>query len=180
MALSENILGFLFSSKPLEAHLCITSMSILGFAVAFLCISSTVFSILQAIGKPQLPVKIMLGGVVVKLLGNLILVPIPSLNIAGAAVSTLMCYIFIFGASIYYMINLTKISKRDLIVSLCKLCYCSVMCAASAKLAENMLSNAVGTSIVLFISISIGVIVYIFCGYLLGIFTKSTLKLLIS
>ncbi|MBQ8175760.1 MAG: polysaccharide biosynthesis C-terminal domain-containing protein [Oscillospiraceae bacterium] len=180
MVLAEKILGFLFSAKSLEVSVCAASMSILGTAVIFLCISSTIFSVFQALGKPQLPVKIMLCGVAVKLIGNLILVPVPQLNIAGAALSTLLCYVVIFIPSVYYMIKLTKISARKLFGDFCKLCYCSVMCAVSAKLTENILSNALNTSFVLFISIFIGVIIYIFCGFLLGIFTKSTLKLLIS
>lgn len=179
-ALSDKILSFLFSSKPLEASLCTNSMAILGIAVIFLCISSTAFSVLQAGGKPQLPVEMMLVGVVVKLIGNLVLVPVPKLNIAGAAISTLLCYAVICIPAIYYMIKLTKISGSKLFVNLCKLCYCSVMCAVSAKLTENILSNALDTSLVLFISIFIGVIFYIICAFLLGIFTKSTLKLLIS
>lgn len=179
-ALSENILGFLFSSRPVEAKLSAASMSILGIAVVFLCISSTIFSVLQAAGKPQLPVKIMIAGVAVKLVGNLFLVPIPELNIAGAAISTLLCYIVIFIPAIYYMIKLTNISAHRFFVDLCKLCYCSVMCAVSAKLTENILLNTINTPHVLFISIFIGVIFYILFGFLLGIFTKSTLKLLIS
>ncbi len=180
VVLSEKILGFLFSAKPLEVSLCIESMSILGAAVIFLCLSSTAFSIFQAAGKPELPIKLMFAGVTIKLLGNVILVPVPELNISGAAISTLLCYIVIFIPSMRYILRLTRIAKKWLLVNFCKLCFCSVMCAASAKLAENMLSNALNTSLVLFISIFIGVIFYIFCAYLLDIFTKSTLKLLIS
>lgn len=179
-ALSESILGFLFSSRPIEAKLSTIPMSILGIAVIFLCISSTIFSVLQAAGKPQLPVKIMIAGVAVKLVGNIFLVSVPHLNIAGAAISTLLCYIVIFIPSIYYTIKLTNISGHNLFVNLCKLCYCSVMCTAAAKLTENILSNTINTSLVLFISIFIGVIFYILSAFLLGIFTKSTLKLLIS
>ncbi len=178
--LSENILGFLFSSKPVEVSVCSNAMSILGISVIFLCISSTIFSILQAAGKPQLPVKIMLAGVTVKLMGNLFLVPVPQLNISGAALSTLLCYIVIFILSVYHMIVLTHISGKKLLGIFLKLCYCSAMCAGSAKLTENMLSNVENTSLVLLISIFVGVIFYILCTFLLDIFTKSTLKLLIS
>lgn len=179
-ALSEKILGFLFASKPIEASLCVNSMAILGIAVIFLCISSTAFSVLQAGGKPQLPVNIMLAGVAIKLIGNLVLVPMPKLNIAGAAISTLLCYIVICITAVYYMIKITRISGAKFFVNLFKLCYCSVICAVSAKITEKILSNALDTSFVLFISIFIGVIFYIITAFLLGIFTKSTLKLLIS
>ena len=180
MALSGNILAFLFSSKPLETRLTVTPMTILGAAVIFLCISSTIFSILQAAGKPELPVKIMLTGVTVKLTGNLLLVPVPKINVSGAAISTLLCYFVIFIISMHYLLKYTNVSKSKLFVILCKICYCSVMCAFSAKIAENILSNALDTSFVLYISIFTGVIFYILLSFLLGIFTKNTLKLLIS
>ncbi len=179
-ALSENILKFLFPARSAETSLTGTSLSILGIAVLFLCISSTAFSILQAAGKPQLPVKIMLAGVIVKLIGNLVFVPVAKLNISGAAIATLLCYIVICILSLYYVIKLTKVSGKNIFGIFCKICYCSVICASSAKLAENILSNAVDTSFVLIIAIFVGVIFYILCIYLLGIFTKSTLKLLIS
>ncbi len=179
-ALSENILKFLFPTRPSETDLCTSSLSILGIAVIFLCISSTAFSILQAAGKPQLPVKIMLAGVAVKLSGNVIFVPVPKLNIAGAAISTLLCYIVICIPAVYYVMKLTKVSGKNIFVIFFKICYSSIICALSAKLAENILSNAVGTSFVLIISIFIGAIFYILFTFLLGIFTKKMLKLLIS
>ena len=179
-ALSKNILEFLFPSKAIETELSATALSILGIAVIFLCISSTAFSILQAAGKPYLPVKIMAAGVAVKLIGNLIFVSIPQLNIAGAAVSTLLCYIVICIPSIFHMIKLTKTNKRQLFTSIGKLCYCSIMCAVAANLAKNMLTDTIDSILVLFISILVGAIFYIFLGFLLGIFTKSSLKMLIS
>ncbi|MBQ5318137.1 MAG: polysaccharide biosynthesis protein [Oscillospiraceae bacterium] len=179
-ALSKNILQFLFSSKPAEAEICTSSLSVLGIAVIFLCISSTAFSIIQAAGKPELPVKIMIAGVAVKFIGNIILVPIEKLNITGAALSTLACYIVIFIPATIMMIKLTKIDYKRIFILFCKLCYSSVMCSVFASLTEKALSKAIDTSFVLFISIFIGVIIYIFSTMLLGIFTKNTLKLLIS
>ena len=42
----------------------------------------------------------MLIGVAVKLAGNLLLIPIPEINVSGAAISTLLCYFVIFVLSI--------------------------------------------------------------------------------
>ena len=179
-ALSENILRFLFPSKELETVLSSSALSVLGIAVIFLCISSTAFSVLQALGKPYLPVKIMAAGVAVKLIGNLFLTAVPELNIAGAALSTLLCYIVICAPSLYYMIKLTGIGIRSTFTALGKLLLCSGLCAATAHICENVLSNAVNPVVSLFISIFFGVIIYIFSGFVLGIFTKSSLKLLIS
>ena len=49
-------------------------------------------AILQAVGRPQLPVFSMAVGGVVKLVCNFILVGMPSVNIYGAPISTTLCY----------------------------------------------------------------------------------------
>ncbi len=178
--LSGKILRVLFPWKPLETSLCTMPLSILGTGVIFLCMSSTVFAVLQAAGRPDLPVKLMLAGVAVKLLGNLLLVPVPELNAAGAAVSTLLCYAVICIPAVNILIKIADSNKKHIIGLLCKICYCSLMCGAGALLAEKMLPESLGSFFILFISIIIGVIFYIISTFLLGIFTKSTLKLLIS
>ena len=178
--LSGGILDVLFPSKPLETKLCTLSLSILGIGVIFLCLSSTVFAVLQAAGRPDLPVKLMLAGVAVKLAGNLLLVRIPELNIAGAALSTLLCYMVICIPSLSMLIKITQINIRQLSGLLCKICYCSVICGAGALLARNMLANALNPLLSVCISIFCGAIFYIISTLLLGIITKSTLKMLIS
>lgn len=178
--LSGNILKVLFPLKELETSLCTLSLSILGIGVVFLCISSTAFAALQAAGRPDLPVKLMLLGVAVKLAGNLLLVRIPELNTAGAAVSTLLCYAVICVPSVNILIRLTNTNKNHIYGAFCKICYSSLICGAGALLAEKMLPQTLGNIFILFISIIVGVIFYIISTFLLGIFTKSTLKLLIS
>lgn len=178
--LSGSILRVLFPLKGLETSLCTLSLSVLGIGVVFLCLSSTVFAALQAAGRPELPVKLMLLGVAVKLTGNLLLVRIPELNTAGAAVSTLLCYAVICIPAVNILIKITDTDKNRIYGIFCKICYSSLLCGAGALIAEKMLPNTLGNVLILFISILVGVIFYIISTFLLGIFTKSTLKLLIS
>lgn len=178
--LAGEILKTLFPSKPVETAACTASLTILGIAVAFLCISSTAFAILQAAGRPDLPVKLMIPGVLVKFAGNILLVPIPELNISGAAVSTLLCYIVICVPAVAMAANYTSLDKTYIKGIFLKIIYCSAMCGGGALLAKNLFSQTFDGIILLFISITIGVIFYIISTILLGIITKSTLKSLIS
>ena len=178
--LSGEILGTLFPTKPLETEICTVSLSILGIAVAFLCMSSTAFAILQAAGRPDIPVKLMLAGVAVKLAGNLLLVRIPQLNIAGAAISTLICYAVICLPAMSIAAKMTNSDNSYLKGIFCKICYCSVMCGGGALFVRNMLSETLGSLTLLIFSIFCGVIFYILTALLLGILTKNTLNLLIS
>ncbi|MBQ4465970.1 MAG: polysaccharide biosynthesis C-terminal domain-containing protein, partial [Oscillospiraceae bacterium] len=58
--------------------------------VICLCLTYPAFSLLQAIGKAQLPVYLMLPALAVKLAGNLLLVP--KYGVTGAGISTSLCY----------------------------------------------------------------------------------------
>ncbi|MBP1560543.1 MAG: polysaccharide biosynthesis C-terminal domain-containing protein [Oscillospiraceae bacterium] len=178
--LSGEILRVLFPAKPLETGLCTLSLSILGIGVIFLCISATVFAALQAAGRAELPVKFMLLGVAVKLVGNLLLVGIPEINIAGAAFSTTLCYGVICVPALGALIKITNVDKSRIKSIFLKMGYCSLMCGGGALLAKNMLADRFNPVLSLGISVLFGVIFYIISTFLLGIITKSTLKMLIS
>ncbi len=178
--LSGEILRVLFPSKPVETSVCTLSLTILGIGVAFLCLSSTFFAILQAAGRPDLPVKLMLTGVAVKFAGNFLLVPIPEVNISGAALSTLLCYAVICIPAAVKVSELTGVGKNTLLAMISKIAFCSVLCGGAALLAKNVFSQRFGGIILLIISILCGGIFYIISGFLLGIITKNTIKSLIS
>lgn len=95
-ALAEGILSFLFSGREAEIQAAVSGLKFLSVGLIFLCLTFPVFSLLQAIGREDLPVKVMLPGILIKFLCNLIL--IPEFCTAGAAISTSLCYgiIFIF------------------------------------------------------------------------------------
>ena len=96
-------LGDVYKRQPNRVQECLVSeesLIFLGVGVIFLALSFPLFSCLQAIGRADAPVKLMLIGVAVKLAGNLLLIPIPEINVSGAAISTLLCYFVIFVLSI--------------------------------------------------------------------------------
>lgn len=98
--LPKEILIFLFPDRIAECAVSSESLMYLGVAVIFLALSFPLFSMLQAVGRADLPVKLMAAGVSVKFLGNILLIPIPSVNVSGAAISTLLCYLVIFILSV--------------------------------------------------------------------------------
>lgn len=78
--LAPEILGFLFPKQSDEINVCINSLRLLMPGMVCLCISFPVFSMLQAIGKASLPLKIMLLGTVIKFAGNILLIPLQELT----------------------------------------------------------------------------------------------------
>lgn len=177
--LAPRILNLLFPTREAETAICVLPLRILGAGVIFLSISSVLFAVLQAAGHSDIPVKTMLCGVAVKLLGNLILVSIPQLNVTGAAISTTLCYLLIMiisirSAAIYTGINVTSVYKQ-----LLKMTFCGALCGAAAFFSEELLLNLANSRFTLIISVPLGALFYIISTHLAGILTKSTLKLLI-
>lgn len=70
-------------------------LAVLGIASIFIAMTATTNSLLQAVGKVSLPVKLIVLGSIIKLGMNYILVGIPQLNIRAVPYSTLVCYVVI-------------------------------------------------------------------------------------
>ena len=72
-----------------------TILSLLSLTILIYSISNMASAIMQAHGDVTTPVVNMLIGGIVKVIVNYILVAIPSLNIIGAAIGTIVCYVTI-------------------------------------------------------------------------------------
>ncbi len=84
-------------------------LRIFGAAAIFAGLSIPITSMLQAIGKQNIPVFNIAIGAVIKIIVNYILVGIPSINVMGAPIGTLCCYLFIFLANIICLIKFTGV-----------------------------------------------------------------------
>lgn len=162
--LSKPILEFLFPERIAECAVSSQSLSILGIAVIFLSMTFPLFSCFQAVGKVNAPVKLMLAGVLAKLIGNLVLIPIPQINISGAAISTLLCYlvIFILALIFYPKASGVTINLKCLISPIFSgmLCAAAAWCVYTNIPLDNMLALPV--------SIAAGGTVYLIASYLTG------------
>ena len=96
LMLGEPIVDLLFGADSVSAG---GLLRILGLAVPMLAMVSLTNAILQAFGKPFAPVKNMLAGGAVKLIGNHVL--IGTLGIYGAPISTVLCYSVIAVANLW-------------------------------------------------------------------------------
>lgn len=68
-------------------------LCILGIASVFVCFSLISTAVLQATGKERLTLYSIIAGGVVKISVNWFVVAIPSVNIYGAAIGTVCCYV---------------------------------------------------------------------------------------
>jgi len=106
-------------------------LQIFGVAAIFAGLSIPITSMLQAIGKQNVPVLNIAIGAVIKIIVNYILVGIPSINVLGAPIGTLCCYLFIFLANIICLIKFTGIIPSITKVFI-KPLIASALCGAAA------------------------------------------------
>ena len=178
--LAEEILTLLFSGRMVEIAVCADAMRVLGLAVPFVCISSAAFSVLQAADRADIPVKLMGIGAAVKLAGNLILTSVPGLNVTGAAIATLICYIVICVMSLWALASHGGLRLRRTMGICAKIFAAGALCAAGAFITAKQLPAGSHIMIKTAVSCLTGAIIYILSTYFSGVITKSTLKMLIS
>ena len=112
---------------------------------------------LQAIGKPSVPLKIMIIGTVIKFAGNVVLIPVMSIN--GASVSTTVSYgiILILSLAIYLKATKIKLSISEFVPIL----YATAFCGVSAWIINTQLTNILSDIAIMLISTAVGGLFYI-------------------
>ncbi len=156
--LSKAILLFLYPDRIPELTASSDALMFLGIGVIFLSLSFPLFSMFQAVGRADMPVKLMIAGVIIKLLGNLLLIPIPQINVSGAAISTLLCYMTIFILSVIMYFKYTKI-KIKIFSAIFPSLISGMLCGTTARLIYCSVS--LENKIALPLSIMAGGIVYL-------------------
>ena len=103
--LATPIMQMLFPKEAVSAGQILLFLS---FATFSLCMVQTLTGILQGLGKPQIPVRNLLIGALLKLVVTYTLAGIPWLNVKGAALGTVTAYTV---ATILNFIALKKYTK---------------------------------------------------------------------
>ena len=150
--LSEEILNFLFPLQSDEVIFCVKPLKFLMPAMLCLCVSFPVFSMLQATGNSASPLKITLIGAIVKLIGNLTLIPV--FSVEGAAISTSICYgvILVLSLIVYLRKTAVKLDLRDFF----PVALAGTFCGVSAAICRDRISAYFSGSLTLFISAAVG------------------------
>ena len=101
--LSGPILLTLYPAQQASAAAAGPHLRVLGIACIFICIMTLTNAILQSYGRERIPICTMLAGGLTKIVLNYILVGNPNINIHGAPVSTLCCYVVIVGLNLFFV-----------------------------------------------------------------------------
>lgn len=106
-------------------------MAAYGYTIFLISLSQPMTNMLQALGKAKIPVYSLSIGAIAKVITNYIFIGMPSLNINGAVVGTVVCYTIIVVINLVALLKTTKIKLNFISVAV-KPAFCSVLCGISA------------------------------------------------
>ena len=166
--LSGPIVSLLFGSRaaaPIIARL----LPIMAAGAVFASISTPLQSMLQAVGRMDIPLKLLGVGLLLKAGLNFWLTSIPELNILGAAVGTLSCYVLIAVGSFVALQKVTGLRlrlSRTLLRPLAAACVCG---AAAYGGHQALLRWFTDSPAITLGAIALGGVCYVLSLLLLGV-----------
>jgi stage V sporulation protein B len=158
IALAPQIVALLYSAE--DAIISVNLLRILGGAACFAGMTTPLTNMLQAIGKPSAPVKNIAVGAVIKIVFNYILVGIPQINILGAPIGTLLCYMYIAFADIYCLVKYSK-TKPSFAVAIFKPLISAIICGAVAFAFNGLVSIYFESRLVTVLAIICAMVAYV-------------------
>lgn len=152
-------------------------LEVLGVAVTFICLVAPIYSMLQAIGRADIPVKIVLVGGVIKVVLNTVLIMNPYINIMGSAYSTLVCYIVMVMLSLLTLRRVVgvRINWSSIFI---KPTFATILCSAAAWTFNVLLKFVFPARIVPLLAILIAGFVYAWALLSMKIITKDDILML--
>lgn len=149
-------------------------MSIYALGIIFVAIGTPICSTLQAVGRADIPLKALAAGVVMKIVLNYILVGIPEINIQGAGIGTLVCYLFVCVVTLFSLKKETKVSF-DFIGVFLKPLLCALICGATAWASQGLMALVIPYKLATIIAIALAAVAYIFALFLTKTVTSKDL-----
>ena len=116
-------------------------------------------------------------GVIMKLILNLILVPIPSIGVNGAAIASVACHLVAFVISIIALKKVIKINlgfKKFVI----KPILATIIMGICSYFIYSVLLGIITSKLATIVSIMFAMIIYVLAVITLKIFTKQEIKML--
>lgn len=178
LVLAKPIIGLLYYNNTLETiNSTGEALQYLSLGVVFLTLVQALTAMLQGLGKPIIPVINLFIGAVAKLILTYTLTAIPSINIRGAAISTVVAYgiAAILDLVMVRIVSKTKFKYMDIFI---KPLISSIGMAITVKISYTNLLNLLGSSMSTIIAVVIGIIVYVILLILTGTITNEDILLM--
>ena len=168
---------WLFFNKPMGIAIAAPILRVLGIASIFISLTTVMNSLLQAIGRVGVPVRLAVIGGIVKLLLNFLLVGIPGINLQAVGYSTLACYVIMALLSAYVISEVARV-RINLPQLLLKPCLAALACGFTAALAYDAISVVWESRLAVLPAVALGALVYLVGVILLKAVRKGDILML--
>lgn len=160
--LAEPLLSMIYHGSAVSNEVEIGSrvLAVMGISVIFIATSTPLCSMLQAIGRMDVPLKLFAVGMVMKIVVNYILVGIPEINIQGANIGSIVCYGFVTVVALFVLCRETKIVP-DFVSIFVKPLFAGIVCGAAAYFSEIFFDFFFRQRIATVLAVITAIIVYI-------------------
>lgn len=150
---------------------------ILGLASTFAATSTPINSMLQAVGRVDIPVKLLGVGLVIKIIANYTLVGIPEVNILGAGTGSLLCYLIATVLELYFLFRVTKI-RMNYFAIFFKPLLASLLSIGFSYLIFRAVSVFISEKIAVCFAMVLAVVLYAVCVLWFRILSKHDISML--
>ncbi len=134
VALAPQLLNLIYGSSEVNAPALPYVAPVLmmyGVSVVFLALTQPITNMLQVVDRTDVPIKAMAAGAAVKLVSNFVLVSIPSVNIQGAAIGSILCNIVMVTYGLAALAKTTGV-KYEWRTTFLKPLFCAVLSGIAA------------------------------------------------
>ena len=174
--LAKPILGMLYP-RLTEAQLSLAAdlMHTASIGVIFLSLVQAMTGIIQGLGKPNVPLFNLFIGFILKVITLVVLTNIPSINIQGASISTVICYAFAGIADTAYAVRKAHINMNlwDVIL---KPVLSSAVMGAMVYMCFAFMNKLGHVTLGVLLSVTLGVCVYGILAIYLRMFSREELN----
>ena len=174
-AIPEPIMSLLYSGYAAEIGAGV--LRIMGLSVIVIAVSTPITSMLQGVGAVSLPLKLYIIAMAIKVATNYLFVSIVSINIRGAAVGSLVAYLFVCIVGMYFLIRRSGVVP-DFINTTLKPLIGSLGCGAAAFFSYKLFRLFFGPSISCICAIIIAAVVYMLILLIIRTFSASEVEML--
>lgn len=150
-------------------------LTLASVSIVFSMLTQTIYGILQGLGKNKSVVYISIFGLIIKVLGNLILIPIHGIYEKGAILANIMCNVFSFIISFIILkknielkINLFKLGIKPIVAS-------TIMIFFSLNIYKIFILRKLNNILCTIFAIIIAVIIYVFFVFVMKMIKKSNI-----
>ncbi|MCM1333629.1 MAG: oligosaccharide flippase family protein [Eubacterium sp.] len=163
--LSEPILRLLYPIRAAEVAVSVLPLRILSLGGVISGLGGAIFTLFHAYGDFKTPVKLTLYGGLTKFLLNVALLTIPTINISGAALATVISNIAITGFA-YYSLKKRRALKLPLFSATLPSLLAGTICAACLSFIYPIVSEKLGSIPGVLLPLGIASFLYLFLLFL--------------